>query len=341
MKQTFVTAVMGMTLVLLSSLAAPAVKSAAASTARPAESGSLMSCGDGITLTRLSPPKRFDPRTASNATLRAADFPARPSDPALLATWQRYAARYAAGRVVQGSTCRVGPKHTHPPATSSQSASGEVTSATSGGSSPYWAGNVAHNEPYTDAEAQWVVPYASGGSGTDSSHWVGVGLGDSSTYPVVQAGSDSPGWNVGSYGWVEVYPQQHQVVLSQLYSIQGDLMMAHVRFTSNLATFHVVDETLGVEYQFSEGFSGIKPDGHAEFIVERPANSSGVHYCLANFGSVRFTSAQAAAPNFGWHSIGALPHYYLWMQNGTHRLAYPGPIDSTGYAFSAIWENYC
>jgi Peptidase A4 family len=209
-----------------------------------------------------------------------------------------------------------------------------------------WAGNEAHNAVYTDAEAQWVVPYASGGSGTDSSHWVGVGqgpgccLGDNNPYPVVQAGSESPGWNKGSYAWIEVYPQQSEVPLSQLYSIQGDLLFAHVRFTPGLASFHVVDETLGITYQFQEGYPGIRPDGHAEFIAERPSNSSGHPYCLANFGTMRFNSAQAAAGGH-WYPIGKLSHFWLWMQNGSHRLAAPGAIDSTGYSFPVTWQNYC
>jgi hypothetical protein len=136
-----------------------------------------------------------------------------------------------------------------------------------------------------------------------------------------------------------VYPQQAEVPLSQLYSIQGDLLFAHVRFTAGLGSFHVVDETLGIDYRLQEGFAGIRPDGHAEFIAERPANSSGVHYCLANFGTMRFDSAQAAAGS--WQPIGKLSHYYLWMQNGGDRLATPGPIDSTGYSFAVIWQHYC
>lgn len=311
-------------------------------TADPAGAPARIYCGHGTWLLRPRPPAHFDPLTASATRLRAADFPARPSDPAMRAIWRGYVRKYRAGKVIQASECpgKPLPEHSHPLQLKPH-IGGALGPAATGDSSPSWAGNVAHDASYTDAEASWIVPPATGGNGTSASHWVGIGLGNSPTYPIVQAGSTSPGANTGSYGWIEVWPQEQEEPLGMLRNIEYDLLFVHVRFTAGVASFHVVDESLGLDYYVVRSkWPGIRPDGHAEFIAERPQDSHGNLRCLANFGTMWFDSAQAAAGGT-WHSIGALSHYYLWMQNGSHRLAWPGPIDSRGLDFPVTWQNYC
>jgi hypothetical protein len=86
-------------------LLAPNAAVAAMAPDGPAALHSPINCGHDMWLLRPEAPRNFDPRTASAAALRAADFPPRPSDPGVLPTWRRYAAKYAAGKVAQASVC--------------------------------------------------------------------------------------------------------------------------------------------------------------------------------------------------------------------------------------------
>jgi Peptidase A4 family len=335
-------AVMAVLATVVPGRAAAGAPPASSPAAGPAGPHARINCGHGTWLLRPRPLAHFNPLTASAARLRAADFPQRPADPAMRATWRSYVRKSLAGKVIQASECPGRPvaAHRHPPRLTPHPGGAPGPAAT-GDSSATWAGNVAHDASYTDAEASWIVPPASGGSGRSSSHWVGIGLGSSSTYPIAQAGSESPGSNAGSIGWIEVWPQEGQVHLGMLSNIEYDLLFVHVRFTAGVASFHVVDEDLGLDYYVvNDNYPGIRPDGHAEFIAERPSDSHNNPYCLANFGTMEFLSAQAAAGGT-WRPIGALAHYYLWMQNGSHRLASPGPIDSSGRDFTVTWQNYC
>jgi hypothetical protein len=269
----------------------------------------------------------FNPDVASDAELAVRDFPSRPDDPDLLAAWQGYVAAYNAGTVnFAAKQCGLSEDPTIDNA---------LTDPVDNATSSNWCGWVDNGHVYSDAEAQWIVPRASGGSGAYSSHWVGVGLGNSSAFPLVQAGSESRG-SGSTNGWIEVYPQTHELDLADFVGIAGHALSVHVTFRTNIGYFHVVDMTAHIDRSYSRGFTG-RPDGHAEFIGERPT-ISGKLPPLANFGRVAFTKAQTAAPDTGWRPVLKQPKYSLSMVNGSHTLAVPGPGDSTGLGYSVNWR---
>ena len=286
--------------------------------ASPAAAAATLDCGNGVTMDIGARVAGLDPIVASDAVLQDQDFPPRPTDPDLLADWNGYAAAYASGTVDFGSKCSVW----------------EDTTA-SNGTSPYWAGWVDNAHTYTDAETTFKVPKASGVSGARSSHWAGVGLGNSSAYPLVQAGAES--WATGyTYGWIQVYPQTHELHLADFEGIAGHSLFVHVTFHTNIGYFHLVDLTAHIDRHYSRGFTG-RPDGHAEFISERPQHN-GVNTPLANFGKIGYTGAETAAPDTGWRPVLKQPRYSLTMVNGSHTLAVPGPGDSTGLGYSVNWR---
>jgi hypothetical protein len=211
-------------------------------------------------------------------------------------------------------------------------------SHTSGATSLNWAGNVDHNASYTDAEATWKVPKASGGSGAYSSMWVGVGLGSTAARPLVQAGSESDG-NGHTYAWLEVYPQEAEIPLPEMNVHPGDTLAVHVTFgtAGGSAAFHIVNKTRNIDRHYGQNFRGTYPDGHAEFIAERPT-VGGALPALANFGKATFSGAQVAAAGH-WYPVGTASHYYYSMVGYTGRtMAVPGAISSNGLNFPVTWK---
>jgi Peptidase A4 family len=324
---------------------------AAAAPVRPVGALAPLPCGDGLWLERPGAPVGFDPLAATEAQLRAVDFPPRPSEPASLAVWHRFAARYRAGQIEQGSACQLTkvPGRSHGLIAGGQAtATPEVIPPQGGGTSPNWAGFVNNHYGYTDSEAEWVVPGAVGPAGyrAYSNAWVGVSLGGSLqnpdyTHPIVQAGSESDYYSSPAlpFAWFEVWPEiSSEIKVTDMVGIGGHLLMAHVHFaTDGHMSFHIVDLSSGIDHTFSKYYGGTYPDGHAEFIVERPV-VSGILPALADFQLVTFQRAQSAAPSTGWKGVGNLPNYYIGMYDSAgYVMAWPGAVDSTGYSFHVRW----
>jgi hypothetical protein len=157
---------------------------------------------------------------------------------------------------------------------------------------------------------------------------------------LVQAGSESDGDGT-NYVWLEVSPG---VILTQLpdfgLNVAGHTLGVHINFTHTGAiTIHIVDETNGIDRRYVTGIPNTAPDGHTEFIVERP-EVNGSLPPLANFGTATFSGAQSASLQTGWVPVGKLPHYYYDMYNvqGTRRLAITFSISSDGYSFPVGWR---
>jgi hypothetical protein len=209
-----------------------------------------------------------------------------------------------------------------------------------------WTGNIVTDHAYHYAKGRWNVPAAHSPSGDkdyDSSSWVGIGQGNSSSKPLAQAGTRSDclsGCYYTHYSiWWEVYPHNsEQEVSTDVHA--GDSIYSSVTFVTNKATMHIVDETTdeGGIYTYTGSFSA---DGTAEWIFERP--TVGGYFPHLTAASTTFTDAYA---KYGTttKALGSLPHYYTTMWNCTSasdtRLAYPGAITSSGTKFIAHWKAY-
>lgn len=216
-----------------------------------------------------------------------------------------------------------------------------VTSSATTQYTSNWAGNVVNGATYTDAEAVWVVPSAGSPSGAAVLHWVGVGLGNSTTYPLLQAGTATDVGS-GSYVWIETFPYDALVRVPYFGSVGGHSITVHVTFTtSGGAAIHIHDNTNGRDQHCSPTNtackvvtrSGMRPDGHAEWITESVGSK-----LVADFGKVSFTSVQAYSAATGWKGVGSLSHYAVVMVNGKSQAKVaPYYIGSDQKSFANFW----
>lgn len=266
----------------------------------------------------IKPAAHFNPLTATAAQLNAHSLPAAPAraDGRLYATWEHYISMWLAGKASIVEPCS---GHEILPSTG-------ITHGLVRNGASNWSGWIVHHQTFTDVQATWVVPTATGFG--LSSHWVGVGLGQSKTYPLVQAGEDSPALQ-SPYGWVETWypgtPNGEQFVPG-LTGIGGHTLGVHVHFgTDGSVSLHLVDESTGRNYYPSaQTYSGMKDDGHAEVITEDPDAQSEP---LANFGEVIFTGCQAASTTSGWKVFDAFDDYTITMTDDSNNvMANPGPM---------------
>jgi Peptidase A4 family len=296
------------------------------------------SCGHRIYSLTTIPAAGFNPLTATPAQLSANNFPARPSPshPVALAQWKRFVARAGATR----STC-AGLRLTHQTSGGLRRPGAVSRPDAVTGTSPTqnWSGYVVNSHNYSDAEAEWTLPYANGVTGTSdySCAWVGIGLGDSSSFPLMQAGTESDylGGTLQYYLWYEVYPDTAKVHTDAAVE-PGDNVGVHVTYTTSGPEFHLWDTTRNFNQDLKVSGSWDN-DGHAEWIYERTTFDGVINY-LAD-APPSFTEAQAVITGGGWTPLGDLPATAIDMYNcpETQELAYPGAISSSGYNFT---EHY-
>ncbi len=331
---------------------APAALGAASPNALP-PTVSRTYCGHGAWSFSAIPAKGFNPLTATAAQLNANGYPIRPAraDAHEYAQWRKFAVSYRPARSSCASlrdaahiTRRLTKRHGRPPAAAS-----DLTN---------WSGYVAHNDTYTDAEAEWDLPGATGVAGTDdfSSSWVGIGLGESSSFPLMQAGSESDYLDGTDqyYLWYEIWPQHSSSTVVDTSVHPGDLVGAHVTVDNSSAGcdastcvfLHVWDTTTGFnnDYVFGGDWSN---DGHAEWIYERPcivtfmpAATCEIQY-LAD-AAPQFTEAQAVIAGTHFFPLGDLADVTIDMTNcpGTQVIAQPGAISSSGYNFAEQYLHH-
>jgi hypothetical protein len=218
------------------------------------------------------------------------------------------------------------------------------TTATGAYHTANWDGNVVEGHTYTYAKTRFKAPRVSVGDSGDyySSSWVGIGQGNSTAHPLVQAGLETSASNLRSHYalWWEVYPQNSEQVISTDASF-GDSVWVSVTFTGNYARFNIQDETShagGVYYYRHGTFS---PDGTAEWIYERPTVDGYFPHLAA--APVTFTDAYAKYGSTT-KALGKLSHYYdtMWNCHGAPdtKLAYPGALNSAGNTFATHFRSY-
>jgi hypothetical protein len=275
-----------------------------------ASSGSTTGGTPCTTVTTVRPAPGFDPRTASVTDLYAHDFPPRSTDPTAAVAWDHYVALYLAGQVKDVELCS--PAEVLPDtgvySTPVGFVSGSLSDQAYDQYDGVWCGYVQHDSPFTDVDGTLVVnPALAPGA---SIHWLGVGLGNSPTYPLVQAGVvANPG---DTYLFVETFYKNAPHGAEKVTGMPNpayDAIYVHVTFKNHAVAMHIVDETRGYEtHQVPSGYdySSRYPDGHTEAITERFANPD-----LANFGQATFASVRSFASS--WQTLSSSNSYDIAM----------------------------
>lgn len=315
----------------------PAFSTNAEAASQAAESAAptvqVESCGDRISAINIIPAQGFDPTQATPAQLELNGFPPQPVDAAELDVWERY----VTSPIRRDASCdALSDGHPGSPAPA------QTPATVAGYNSPNWAGNVAENKTYTNVQATWVVPLGVGDNGTwaYSSSWPGLGLGNSASRPLIQAGTESDGndWaGANYYFWWEVYPILPYQKKIGTEPKHGDTVSVSVTASTTKATFQISDLSAGFSQTYSYTGSWTL-DGHAEWILERTTING--HIPWLSDSPTTFRNAVASGSGFGSTGVGNLPHYFynMWTCDLTTKmLAYPGPIGSDAKSFTAYW----
>ncbi len=275
--------------------------------------------------------------TATQDELLANDYPPRPQNPSDLAEWQHF----VSSPIHWGDECDMVPLAGVTPSSSTDTTGPAPDFQVNNNNT--WAGYIDHGNIYTDAMANWYIAAASGQHVDDDlSTWVGVGLGESDAYPLVQAGTNSNGDGTADI-FIETAPDENEVLKDSDFSpvATGQHIFVHVTFNTDSEAFHIIDYATNEDHNYQEYYSGT-PDGHAEFINERLCVNNTVHEIPAWFGDNPFDGAQSAYSG-QWHDGGQLNTFYEDQMVDTHTgddLLIPGGWDSSLESFNNPWAGY-
>lgn len=225
-----------------------------------------------------------------------------------------------------------------------------------------WSGYLATAAAGTfkAVNGSWTVPGVScpGGVTNYSSQWIGIDGGSdnsSQPYQTVEQDGTAADCNSGTpvyYAWYELYGDASveggdEVQLSpSSYPVSpGDVMSASVSQSGTTWTLTIADTThpwSGGPFSTNVVWSGGE-QASAEWVVERPAlcNGPSPSSCslapLSEFASVGFTGATATTTGAP-ESISAAGGQSIEMVGQSDDvLAAPGPLTSSGEAFSDSW----
>jgi hypothetical protein len=229
----------------------------------------------------------------------------------------------------------------HPPVAHAHAFNDNVSSTNWGGYA------VSATSAFTDAVGSWVQPTATCNSRSRqyASFWVGID--GYSSNSVEQLGTDSDCAGRGHpvyYAWWEMYPAGSVQLSSSTYPVKpGDTLTAEVKVNGTQFTLSLTSSE-GWKFSTVQSGSGLS-QASAEWIAESPEICNGFRCTLAqlaNFGSVGFTSAQAAVGGGADQSISALtassgPHNITCVtNNGTVRDS-SSVLNGAGNGFTTTW----
>jgi len=193
-----------------------------------------------------------------------------------------------------------------------------------------WSGYASTSGPFTSVSASWVQPAGTCTSKpTYSSFWVGID-GDGSD-SVEQTGSevDCAGGKPKYYAWYEMYPAS-PVNLSSTFK-PGDKFSASVTVHGTKFTLVIKDTTEHWSHTINKT-STIAVDASAEIIAEAPS-SDGTVLPLTDFGTARFTSAEANGKSIAKQR----PDQITMVTDGGTVMAKPSAL--SGDDFSVVWHH--
>ena len=342
----------------VTSFAAPATAGPAPDSRAPHIA--LTRCGHGISAVTITPAPGFDPLTATFAQLEANGLPPRPRGGTDLAIWKRFVTsgtRHSAGcnfTIMKGRRShlpglRPAPGAPGRPAPDIAAPDRAAPDITTGQVSPIWAGNVADSHTYDDIYGTWHVPAATGPvlQTASSLSWIGIGQGASSTYPLIQGGSESDfSLHPAYYLWWEYIWAGGGVSQIRVKTLTGpgDYIGVHVHVVNGVGQVTISDPAANFNSTYQYSRSTLKPDTSAEWIYERPEQKGlgfDVYTVLAK-ASTTFTLARASGAAVPLTALGNLPHHWVTMRTCTSpgpviALANPAGISADGLSFTDVW----
>lgn len=208
-----------------------------------------------------------------------------------------------------------------------------------------WAGPVAYNETYYDAQGTFNVPtpYQSDGYYRVSSQWIGNGgnCGSGCGGQLVQAGTevDTQGSSTYYDAWFELYPDQpYEIVISQLEIRLGDEMFVSISTTRHQSYIYVEDETTGGYYSVPPAYTAdgcTCPSGEG---IEEHSGTSGND--PMTFDNRVYFNGVAIAGSSGDQYIDNLPWYATAVTNGSGQIeALTSAPQGSGYYWVNRYNN--
>jgi len=209
-----------------------------------------------------------------------------------------------------------------------------------------WSGYaVEATTQFTSASVSWTQPTAtcSGTTPAYAAFWVGIDGYSSGSVEQLGTDSDCSGGRPTYYAWWEMYPANSVSLSTTGDQVRpGDTLSASV---SRNGTAYALTLHSSEGWTFSTTQTGTHANSSAEWVAESPEICTLI-FChlakLADFGSITFTSAQAATGG-AMLPIAALttdggPHDVTMTGNGSVR-AQPGALGGAGSSFTDTWRH--
>lgn len=265
-----------------------------------------------------APPNGFNPLQATLAQLSAYGFPAKPSNPAALATWTT-AMEDAKTYVVPEQSISSGPNHVV--------------------YNNHWAGYVVPSSGVYDVSATWVQPSYNEGldlNPADASFWVGMGGYYADSNGLVQAGADSGANNAGGSTqyefWVEDAPLNTHWEAKPVIQ-PGDTLYVDVTYDGSTSQAFLENETANTYTTVT--FNSPDYDGSTVDVINEAVGATYTDW--TSWGHVTFTGAIFTAGSEGG-DLTAFPTTKIIMTNngtssGTEE-SVPGALNSSTSGFT-------
>lgn len=293
---------------------------------------------NGQTSTSVTPPKGFDPLSASDAQLSEFDFPTRPDDPADLQMWTDAMSAF------RSDDPPTGPVEYLP--------LGQGTVYSSYGYR--WGGWVAgtwqeQSHHYIAIKGNFRVPNdATCNTSNVTAFWIGLGGTANSNPSLVQQGMSCGDSTLGGgskyrpwYEFADEGVAKHFCSQPTTWQLNaGDVIYQNMSFqtSSNTGYFYFEDQTTGKAASCHD----TPPSGWswnlntAEWIGEAPANQA------ANFNSIGFYNTRAELySNSTWVTLGSQSPRLAVVdgQSSTVKCIYPGNIGADLTSFTDYWHS--
>lgn len=221
-----------------------------------------------------------------------------------------------------------------------------------------WSGYAVHRTglEFERVSAQWVVPTADCAATAPaySATWIGLGGYSETSQALEQTGTEadcSASGDATYFAWYELVPSAGHSISLEVHA--GDAILGTVTVAGRSVTITLADLTN--HRSFTRTFEPAEVDtSSAEWIVEAPSACSASDRCvtlpLANFGTTRFSAAQATTTSgrIGAISSSQWTHTKIRLVTGGSRFvvdgaetgeAVPGALSIGGSAFTVRYHE--